>query len=1010
MAAKNLGPTDFARFFEAIWGYGPFPWQQRLIQQLADNADRQEIWPAVLDLPTGSGKTATIDIAVFHLALESLRGNGRRAPMRIAFVVDRRLIVDDAYERATRLARALHDALAARDTAHPVVLAVAEALAALAGVGRFPLVARRLRGGAPMEDDWARTPVQPTVLCSTVDQVGSRLLFRGYGVTDRMKPVHAGLLGADCLLLLDEAHLSVPFRQTLDSVNRLRAPDATPFGYALLTATPGASETSRFGLEAEDAAHPMLAARLAASKPAHLIEVSGKQGVDGETRRTDEVAATAHSMLSSLKVGGIACPVIGVVLNRVARARAVFDRLRKTLEDCDVFLLIGPARSAERDHFAAMLEPIKTGRDSKRSQLERPFIVVATQTIEAGVDLDFDGLVTEAAALDALRQRMGRLNRAGRPIASRAAILAYKTDLAPKADDVVYGDRISATWKVLQQLAAADEVDFGIDAFKGRITVDQLGTLATPVKDSPVLMPAYADLWSQTSPIPNADPDVALFLHGPDRSPASIQIVWRADLADSDLATDDAQDLVERFTLVPPRAGEAVEISLWAARKWLANTDLQQLDLSDAVERETETDETGLPSRRAFRWAGEGSDRTRTVAANELRNGDLIIVPAGHGGCDEWGWNPRSNVPVTDVADLALWPYRSRRFAVRITPELILQGMSRDAAMTNPETGGGNQQAIELEPIANRLAETLSENAGSGSTELLAAVKEFHLPGAMKTALDALEGARGRRLKVAYPYGFDDKERPRGIVFAAAGGLDVSDEDPPVGEPATESDDRSSFADRPIPLIDHSKDVRYWAKSFAVSAGLAEAVAADLALASYLHDAGKADPRLQSYFAGGDPYGPDTGSVLAKSGLRRVPRGAWSRAGLPDNWRHEALSVRLAMLHPDFKQAHDPQLVLWLIGTHHGFGRPLFPHYDQKDGEARPDLLKVFGVDDILEAGAGPQSLAFTFQGMDWAQLFETLKQRYGIWGLARLEAFLRLADHRASEYGSPPPARKAAA
>jgi CRISPR-associated endonuclease/helicase Cas3 len=141
--------------------------------------------------------------------------------------------------------------------------------------------------------------------------------------------------------------------------------------------------------------------------------------------------------------------------------------------------------------------------------------------------------------------------------------------------------------------------------------------------------------------------------------------------------------------------------------------------------------------------------------------------------------------------------------------------------------------------------------------------------------------------------------------------------------------------------------------------------------------------------------------VLAKSGERRLTRGAWQKAGLPDKWRHEALSARLALLHPDLAQAADTRLVLWLIGSHHGFGRPLFPHCDPNDTECRPGLLKSYCVHDTLRPGYGPQSLAFDFDGMDWAQMFEELKRRYGIWGLARLEGFVRLADHRASEYGA---------
>ncbi len=53
--------------------------------------------------------------------------------------------------------------------------------------------------------------------------------------------------------------------------------------------------------------------------------------------------------------------------------------------------------------------------------------------------------------------------------------------------------------------------------------------LRSPRPRAPVLLPAHIDTWVQTEPIPEPDPDVSLFLHGPQRA-ADVQIVWRADL------------------------------------------------------------------------------------------------------------------------------------------------------------------------------------------------------------------------------------------------------------------------------------------------------------------------------------------------------------------------------------------------------------------------------------------------------------------------------------------------
>lgn len=989
-----LTAEGFGSFFEEVHGHAPFPWQKRLLAEIVGK--REGKWPSTLDLPTGSGKTAAIDIAVFHLALEADRIAERRAPVRVAFVVDRRLVVDDAFGRARKLEAAL-----AEPPPGSVSARVAERLRILSGDGP-PLIARRLRGGIPREDDWARTPSQPTVLCSTVDQIGSRLLFRGYGVSDSMKPVHAGLIGSDCLILLDEAHIAEPFRQTMNWVSIYRGPNwresniAAPWGFSLLTATPGENARDAFSLDDEDRSNPVLKRRLEAEKITRLVppaksrrETEGAAEIEDEEKESGSdakdlarrYAAIVEQVQEALKhfkdtKHGAAHPAIGVVVNRVARAREVFKRLSDqfggpTSNDStltvspDFVLMIGPARPVDRDDLVERLSQIRTRiwKENENRELERPLILVATQCIEVGVDIDLDALITEAAPFDCLRQRFGRLNRAGRNIKPYAAIVADKSDISARADDPVYGKAIKPAWDYLVSVATKETgtslVDFGIKKMDALTppTHDAL----TEKPDAPILLPAHLDLLSQTSPIPAADPEVALYLHGPVRQPDSIAVIWRADI---DPSWRDA-DMIRLLTLVPLRSSEAIEMPLWAVRRWLEGRRKSAGDMADVPARGVDDEESG--GKRIFRWKGN-DERSQWIDAAMLRPGDTIVAPARYGGVDAFGWNPVCEDPASDVAQRAAEPFARRRFSVRIAPGL-LEGRVRDEA------------------LATALAEL---RTGRGET-VRRAMLDLDLPAGIRQALNWLGAARKRRIVVDFTlYGENEKGEPRGVVLVAPFGVEIPEAEQIIdhgedGRPnSTEDDTAGSIFDFPLSLVEHSRDVERRAEAFARCAGLPASHVADLKLAGFLHDQGKRYPRFQAWLHFGDPLGFDPGDekyVLAKSG-RTLPRAARERSGLPDHWRHEALSVRLTCTDVRLAQANDPDLVLWLVGTHHGYGRPLYPHHDPIE---KPPVV-------------GPQSLAFDWNGLDWPSLFARLKARYGVWELARMEAILRLADHRASE------------
>lgn len=980
-----LRSERFDEFFQTLYGYGPFPWQRRLAHTVADARPGQDSWPEALALPTAAGKTACIDIAVFALACQADRPVGERvAPRRIFFVVDRRVIVDQAYERALSIRRRL---LASTSG---ILKLVADRLRALASANGSsddysPLECFQLRGGIYRDDAWARTPLQPTVIASTVDQIGSRLLFRGYGLrSGSLWPVHAGLAGNDTLIILDEAHCAVPFMQTAAAVARYREwalsdevspPLRSPFRVAVLSATPP-DGVRLFGLNDEDLANAVLGARVTASKPATLQSAGPGTKKEAIGCLAEQIAKEALGLASGKPLA------VGVMVNRVATAREVFRRI--VGEGHDAVLLTGRMRPIDRDATVrGRLELLTTG---KERNLEQPLFVVATQCLEVGADLDFDGLVTECASLDALRQRFGRLNRAGRDIPAKAVIVirADQADAEKGDPDPVYGMALAETWQWLKSKARHESIDMGVAALEQLLPSDAKGraSLNAPVEGAPVMLPAHVDCWAQTCPIPLPEPEVTLFLHGPGRGAPEVQVCWRADLGP---ASD--SDWVEAVGHCPPSSPECMPVPLYVLRGWLRGDEVGS-SLSDVEGGKAEEvdGQPAAPGRRVLRWLGP--DDSEVISDGRLlRPGDTVVIPASLQGWEVFGHIPPGpdGQCVTDVGDRANW-------TVRGVPVLMIRSAPSSAATTTD-----SWPACEPRDELQRLAVEMARQAGtledqSEIRRLLRALAECAGQDGTRRWLQeiALALAEDRRLNVTVHRG--------GLVLKGQRVRRKPSPDSLLEETLTTEDDSSS-ATVEVLLDDHARGVRATALQFAAGAGLPDELAQDVALAGLLHDFGKADPRFQALLHGGSLWAAQAaGILLAKSGGMPQSRQARDRArresGYPRGGRHELLSVRLAEgdgASGLLSKAHDRDLVLHLIASHHGRCRPFAPVVE--DTAPVPVSAEVL---DVKVSGRTDTGLERLNSGV--SERFWRLVRKYGWWGLAYLEAILRLADHRCSE------------
>ncbi len=534
--AANTERTDlFAKRFMALTGNAPFPWQESLFLRFLSKG-----FPADVSLPTGTGKTSIMTIWLLALA-EKLSVNPKQneIPRRLIWVVNRRVVVDQATNEAEQLRSRLGESAIAE------LVLIRDALRRLTTNDSDEVLGiSTLRGQFEDNAEWRGDPSRPAVIVGTVDMIGSRLLFSGYGVGFKSKPLHAGFLGQDALVVHDEAHLEPAFQELLTAIRE----EQKRFGELGKFHTIALSATSRmgddlFGLTEVEKNIPheipdppetslhVIWRRQSAKKTIHLHENNN----EGEL--ADEMAEEA------LKFRDSACAVL-VFVQRVEDV----GKVRKKLPKGKSQQLTGTQRGLERDALVSG-DPIFRRFLSRAGRANDTVYLVCTSAGEVGVNISADHLVCDLSTFDSMVQRFGRVNRFGNRNDTEIHIF-YPKEF--KADNVL-DDRRKKTLELIQKLRPPRN---GSPKALGELTPEEyLAAFASAPKILPI-SDILLDSWALTTirgKLPGRPP-VEPYLHGLSAEPPQTHVAWRDEV---DLITGELrelykpEDLLEDYPLKP---------------------------------------------------------------------------------------------------------------------------------------------------------------------------------------------------------------------------------------------------------------------------------------------------------------------------------------------------------------------------------------------------------------------------------------------------------------------------
>lgn len=1040
-----IDTDDFPSYFQALSSHQPLKWQHRLFNRLVSG-----VVPGSVTLPTGLGKTSIIPIWLIALAQSARANDGPPLPRRLVYVVNRRTVVDQATDDAKRLlgqiyqsgrrdnlswaldddllvrlglahraspdaqasspaaakpAIAFHNPLA--DTSAPVIKQLRIALDGLCtgdapkcGLA-VPVAVSTLRGELADNGEWKQNPARPAIIIGTVDMIGSKLLFSGYGDGRYGRAHHAGLIGQDALIVHDEAHLSPAFSKLLRTVEEEQgrefgragqlANSTRPIRVMELSATTrrdGANGGPRschvadsFGIESEDADDRAVQQRLTATKRLSFVELeAGKKDAltDAIAERAFQHDADKCRLLVYVRSPEAAASVRDALAHKlIDAAKKAGSRFSKDEALKRVGLLTGTIRGYERDQLAAsdLFKAFKS--DPERPlQLAHTLYLVSTSAGEVGADWDADHFVCDLTTLDSMAQRLGRVNRLGvgkdgKPRTARITVvgqapadkdplksqltktracLALLPELLREPEDGGTGPVRDASPKALS------EAFFGAGAPHKQVAVGAISPAPTILPATDILF----DHWSLTSIglVKGADgrwrdalpgrSAVEDYLHGAaDWEPPETYVAWRADislLAKAGGRDDNGADvpcstgeLEQVFDAFPLRSAEQLRDQTTRVQEQLRNIATRLRKEAERRASSSSADTESEESSATSDEDGGGTEAGKEKGKPIEPNPWVVRIRRG-----EPAWVRLEDIAPADN-DKAKTALRDLDFATVVLPA---------------EVGGLKGGMLDGDEPARQDAKSLdvAEMTGAGQrSRQRALVRADETEDALLTG--AIDDSMPTKERLTLRPGRDDEDEPTG---SAIGAIEYRVQKGDAGEPG-----------RAVCLHDHNAAVAAAARRIATALGLPDDLIRALESAGRGHDAGKSRGVWQWYARNANPAKP-----LAKNKRYRDPRSL-------RGYRHEFGSLHDAAADDEVRllDSDARDLVLHLIAAHHGWARPHFEprHFDCGDpGKPR--------------ATAENERLA-----VEAMQSFARLQQRYGRWGLAWLESILRCADAEAS-------------